>query len=118
MTETEIVTSSASVSDLQGDLVLRFNVFNGHDMDTFQVRVRAKEVAAFMRSVANHGASALEFVAQAWRVGDCGRCRNIRLVDEPAPGGRTRSAYCPDCNPEGRGAASTFANFPKVDGLR
>lgn len=32
--------------------------------------------------------------------GDCQRCSNVRMVDEPTPSGGTHSIHCPDCATE------------------
>lgn len=48
--------------------------------------------------------------------GDCPTCKNTRLVDGAAPGGRTWRVHCPDCRPRfDKASAHPFAR-PRIGG--
>lgn len=80
------------------------------------VAVPATHVPGLMREIVNHGGNLLTEIADEWRMGDCPTCRNIRMVDEPAPGGRTQRVHCPDCGPSSRDAALHGYPIPHREG--
>lgn len=96
------------------DLHMWWHHFNPEtsSMDTVvEVRIPVEQIPDFLRQVTSHSMYAVEGAAQAIAYGDCKTCSNVRLVDAPAPGGRTQQVYCPDCAIPRHEA---FENLPTV----
>jgi hypothetical protein len=80
----------------------------------FEHAIAPKDQPDFLRSVANFVGINLSEVAQDLVRGDCPTCRNMRLVEAPAPGGKTQNINCPECRKPGQGAP--FEHYPIVGG--
>lgn len=83
--------------------------------DKTEIWVEAHEIPDLLRDLTNAAMTALTHVARAMEEGDCETCGNTRLVEEPAPGGRTWSVHCPDCT-AGRSRPEPFAEYPRIGG--
>lgn len=101
-------TVTASSIGVDNDRIghgLRLHI-SARDVDGNRVRVEvevpAAQIPGLMVSIANHGGNILMGIADAWRMGDCPTCRNVRMVDVPRPNGSTWNEHCPDCGPSGR----------------
>lgn len=114
--QTNINAESPSVAydaAFNGTLSLKFSYRDDDDRYVLlTVTIPAKDVPSLMRNVANAGGNLLEDIATSWAYGDCDTCGNARLVDAPAPGGRTQSVNCPACR--GDSDRNGLASFPTV----
>lgn len=73
--------------------------------------------ADFLTQLANHVTNQLVRSAQNVAIGNCLRCRNTRLVDVEAPGGRTSRERCPTCGPTYNAVHDReFPARPKIGG--
>ena len=104
---------SIEVDRVHGGLTLRWWEMaaqaDGLIRTVCEVQVPPHEVLTLLRKVVQEGSCALEDVAEAYAYGECGTCRNARLVKVPRHG-REILEYCPDCR-KGRDAVP-FKDWP------
>lgn len=103
-------------SDGDRNLVLKFI---DHDKppaewDVFEHKIAPDEQGYVLAQIANMVNSNLNDVMRDVLRGDCPTCRNFRLVDTVAPGGRKSNEYCPDCT-AGQDT-KPFEHYPIVGG--
>lgn len=73
----------------------------GMDMRTDAIHVVLPVGVALdlLQTLVTQAVYAVKDVSASVAAGDCPICRNIRLVDAEAPGGRTQRVHCPECRP-------------------
>lgn len=69
-----------------------------------------------LRDLAGHATSSVERAVVHVKSGDCGRCRNTRLVDVVLPGNRMSKERCPECAPAYNAAIRDPWARPRVGG--
>lgn len=94
-----------------GDLVLTW--YDREHMDAAViVRIAPESIPDFVRAITSHGLTSMSRAYMQAFTGECERCSNSRMVEEPGPGGREVRMYCPDCKDRSPGLA--FANAPVI----
>lgn len=102
--------------DHTSDNDIRLTLWVGDGLESVRVEVPLGDALTMLRDLANHVAYAVEDAMVDVKAGDCPRCRNVRLVQEPAPGGRTQQVRCPDCGPAFAAARQDIWARPRVRG--
>lgn len=99
-------------------LVLRFTDFSlGTCGETvFEHRLDPSQIPYFLQTVVQQGTIALSDTAKTMMFGDCERCKNIRLIEEPVHDktDRTWRVTCPDCS--AGVSAEPFTVYPLIGG--
>lgn len=70
------------------------DVLNG---EAFRFVLEPHEALGLLAQLANHAGHCATRAAQTIQAGDCPTCKNMRLIEVPAPGGRMSNDHCPDC---------------------
>jgi hypothetical protein len=114
-TDTERLADPSISVDRDGNnnvqVTIWTDIING---EALRIRLSPGAAATLLRDLSNQVTYSLTGVAMSIARGDCETCRNTRMVQVPAPGGRMDNAHCPDCRTEmGR---SGFPLVPQVGG--
>lgn len=80
------------------------------------LRLEPAAALDLLADLANQTRYSATRAAQDIQIGDCETCRNTRLVDVPAPGGRVSNDRCPDCGPAYYAALETPYARPRIGG--
>ncbi len=101
---TSLTGASVGVDNNRISHGLRLNI-SARDAEGKRVRVEvevpADRVPGLMVAIVNHGGGILAEIADAWRMGDCATCNNVRMVNEKRKHGSDWQVHCPDCGPAG-----------------